>query len=106
MLLKRRAVRLALKELANGADDAREIANRLKAAGVKGGHRPDNCPVAHYLKQKTGLKVSVGPGTVTNDWVTRVPIWTPSKVSVFIELYDNGYYRELEGYQNPWTRES
>ena len=106
MLLKRRAVRLALRELANGADDARGIANRLKEAGVKGGHRPENCPVACYLRQKTGLKVKVFPNTVTNDWITKIPVRTPGTISAFIRLYDNGYYRELEGYPNPWTRES
>lgn len=98
MLLKRRAVRLALKKLTDGADDSYAIAQRLREAGIKGNHHPTSCPIANYLRRETGVDVRVYEKKVTNNWASRVPIIPPSKVAAFIRLFDQGYYPELDGY--------
>ena len=99
MILKRRAVRLALKELAKDAEDSHVIARRLKDAGITGGIGMFNCPIAQYLRRTTGVKARVLPNSVTNGWLSRVPVKIPGTVSAFIKLYDDGYYPELESYR-------
>lgn len=97
MLLKRRAVRLALKELAKDAEHPDAVAQRLRDVRVTG-RRGDteSCPIANYLRRKTGLKVEVEYMDTTNDWVTKLPVKNPYVVSRFIRSFDSGHYPDLE----------
>jgi hypothetical protein len=73
--------------------EPRQIADHLLAQGIRGDHRTDTCPVARYVHQETGQRVSVGsPFWSAGDTLHRIP----GELARFVQAYDFGFFPELE----------
>ena len=75
---------------------------KLREMNIKGDHNCEDCPIGRYLK---GAFPDLFPGvckyniSLYTDETKRyrvVSITTPAAIAVFINLFDNGYYPELE----------
>lgn len=79
----------ALEELPK---DATLIAEFLGEQGIKGDYHIASCPVANYLKQKTGLLVQVGGRRV---WAGTDRVVMPLTVTDFINRFDDNQFPAL-----------
>lgn len=102
------AIRTALDDLA-AKGNAKDIAEHLLAEGHRGYRDLNNCcPVAEYLRAKTGESVEVDPERVwgvvygcfdadcTCDGPDCVSVPTPPAVAGFIARFDEGLFPKLD----------
>ncbi len=86
----------ALAELGATAD---EVADRLRALGIRGtrGHICQ-CPIAVYIRTRLGVRPAVSREFVEwAAWPTWQQVATPPVVRAFLRHYDRGVYLDLVG---------
>lgn len=74
---------------------AAQVAETLRAAGIKGDHGCHSCPVYRYLKAKGGegaIKAAYSYSWEDIDGFTHK---YPNAVKGFISIFDNGGYNDL-----------
>lgn len=78
------------------------IAEFLKAEGIKGQSGAYNCPVAVYVNRELGLSDDIWSVVMVNCLAVAVPraavrVPIPGNVGAFTSDYDRGAFEELRG---------
>lgn len=88
-----------LKKLVTDLGDTpQEIAKKLTELGCKGSvGEHDRCPIANYLRTKGAFYISVAEANIeAYDEEREAEITTPVAAQAFIEMFDQGKFKELE----------
>lgn len=93
-MFNRTKVRRALNKLSSECGSSRDVANKLKAMGIKGTRDNANtCPLAVYIRTETGLNVKVDYQRVTDGFL---PIKLNNYLEFFVLRFDEECYPELD----------
>lgn len=90
-------IKAALDEL-NRQGSADAIASLFAVEAIVGNANPARCPVANWVKAKTGRQIAVGKtnwGVLVNGAVLHGTHKLPEHVSVFVVRFDEGKYQSL-----------